>query len=239
MLPPGQVEPNPLALQSSPSLGGYRLLLAVFGSLWCAGLVAILVLGRRKHALAEADSARPVTLADRLGPLVDAAVAGTLSKGQHAELERLLIGYWRKRLGLEQASPAAAITAMRDHPEAGPLLRKLEEWLHKPGARTEPVDVAGLLRPYQNLPADEPEGETRREAVAGSGSSTIGAPAVSFAYPFVLVLLAVPLLLLGWVWKRREDASLCRLTMEARARAGSGPESSSSPSRCRLFFWHS
>ena len=29
VLPPGQVEPNPLALERSPSLGGYRLLLAI------------------------------------------------------------------------------------------------------------------------------------------------------------------------------------------------------------------
>jgi len=172
VLPPGQVEPNPLALQPSPSLGGYRLLLALLGSLWCAGLAAILVLGRRKPAGEGAALARPITLADRIKPLVDAAVAGSLSEGQHAELERLLIGYWRKRLKLEQSSPAVAITTMRNHPEAGPLFLKLEEWLHKPGARTEPADVAGLLRPYQNLPADEPETEARLESAAAAGFST-------------------------------------------------------------------
>jgi hypothetical protein len=47
ILPPGQVEPSPLGLARSPSLGGYRLLLAIGGSLWCAGLAAILLLGRR------------------------------------------------------------------------------------------------------------------------------------------------------------------------------------------------
>ena len=62
------------------------------------------------------EATRPVTLADRLKPLVTRRVAGTLSEGQHAELERLLIGYWRKRLGLEQASPAEAMTVMRNHP---------------------------------------------------------------------------------------------------------------------------
>ena len=126
------------------------------GSLWCAGLAAILLLGRRKKSQAEAEASRPVTLADRLRPLVDAALAGTLSEGQHAELERLLIGYWRKRLKLEHVGPAEAIRLMREHEEAGALLRKLEEWLHKPGARAEAAEIAALLRPYQELKSENP-----------------------------------------------------------------------------------
>ncbi len=171
ILPPGQIEPSALALERSPWLGGYRLLLAIGGSLWCAGLAAILLLGRRKPVAAEGETAGPVTLADRLKPLIEAAVAGTLSEGQHAELERLLIGYWRKRLALEQASPAQAMNLMRNHPEAGPLIRNLEEWLHRPAAETQAVDVASLLRPYQDLAADEEEGAAGSEALAGSVSS--------------------------------------------------------------------
>jgi hypothetical protein len=112
-----------------------------------------------------------VSLADRLKPLVNAAVAGTLSKGQHAELERLLIGYWRKRLALEQASPAEAMTVMRNHPEAGPLIRNLEEWLHRPAARADAVDVAALLRPYQDLVAAEGERTAGSGVLAGSIAS--------------------------------------------------------------------
>ena len=106
---------------------------------------------RRQHRV------RPVTLADRLRPLVDAAVAGNLTQGQHAELERLLIGYWRKRLELEKAAPAEFIGVLRNHDEAGPLLRRLEDWLHRPGGAAEPVDVAALLKPYQTIVADPPE----------------------------------------------------------------------------------
>jgi hypothetical protein len=167
ILPPGQIEPSPLALEPSPWLGGYRLLLAVVGSLWCAGLAAILLLGRRKPAVAD-ETTRLETLADRLKPLVEAAVAGTLSKGQHAELERLLIGYWRRRLGLDQASPAQAMTVMRNHPQAGPLIRNLEEWLHRPAAETRAVDVASLLRPYQDLAADEQAAAAGSQANADS-----------------------------------------------------------------------
>lgn len=171
VLPPGQVEPSALELAQSPSLGGYRLLLAIGGSLWCAGLAAILLLGRRRRIEAEGEATRPVTLADRLKPLVDAALTGTLSEGQHAELERLLIGYWRKRLALEQASPAEAMTTMRNHPEAGPLLRNLEEWLHRPGDKAQAVDLGSLLRPYQDLAVENDGHDAGPEDLATSASS--------------------------------------------------------------------
>jgi hypothetical protein len=157
VLPPGQIEPHPLALEAAPALGGYRLILAIGGSLWFTGLAAILLLGRRKRGLAAGAGERPLDLADRLRPLVDAALAGTLDQARHAELERLLYGYWRKKLHLEQASPAEVIRQLRSHPEAGPLIRKLEEWLHRPAGAAAALDVEPLLRPYQGLKADARE----------------------------------------------------------------------------------
>jgi hypothetical protein len=154
VLPPGQIQPHSLVLAPSPFLGGYRLLLVVGGVAWVAGLAAILLAGRWKRTEVAAVSLRPVTLSDRLRPLVDAAVAGNLTEGQHAELERLLIGYWRKRLGLEKSAPAEFIGVLRNHEDAGPLLRRLEDWLHRPGGSAEPVDVAALLKPYQTIVAD-------------------------------------------------------------------------------------
>ncbi len=157
VLPPGQVEPHRLELAPSPFLGGYRLVVLIGGIAWSTGLLAILILGRRRRAAAVTFASRPKTLADRLRPLVESAMAGTLSSGQHAELERLLIGYWRRRLKLEQAAPARFMAVLRDHEEAGPLLRQLENWLHRPAGTAAPVDVAALLRPYQTIPADPTE----------------------------------------------------------------------------------
>jgi hypothetical protein len=174
VLPPGQIQPNALPLERSPWMGGYRLLLAAVGSLWCAGLAAILVLGRHRRAESQAESARPFTLAQRLRPLIDSTLRGTLGEGQHAELERLLIGYWRKRLGLEQASPIEVMSALRSHPEAGALLRQLEEWLHKPGGNTVSSDLAELLRPYQDLKDDIDQADANQatSTVSASSSST-------------------------------------------------------------------
>jgi hypothetical protein len=57
---------------------------------------------------------------------------------------------------------------MKNHEEAGPLLRRLEDWLHRPGGAAEPVDVAALLKPYQTIVADPPE---EGDAIAAAPAS--------------------------------------------------------------------
>jgi hypothetical protein len=148
VLADGQVQPSRPPITDPPAVGGYGALLAVGGVLWLAGLVALLAWGRRRKVAEEAPIERPLTVADRLRPLVDRATAGTLGTTERAELERTLIAFWRQRKGLDEASAATALTTLRDDDEAGPLLRQLESWLHRP-APSEAVDVAALLRPYQ------------------------------------------------------------------------------------------
>ena len=169
LLAPGQIEPHALPFEPSPRMGGYRFLIAVGASLWLAGLTYILMRGRRA-AERKVEAARPITLGERLRPLVGAALNGTLDDPDRAELERLLIGYWRDRLGLQDERPASAMAAMRQHPEAGPLLRGLEDWLHRPQSdrKTRGEELAALLRPYLDAsePPRVPEGEPT-QAVAG------------------------------------------------------------------------
>lgn len=153
VLPAGKVALNTEPLVPAPRLGGYRTLLWVAGSAWVAGLLLLLFV-RRRRATTAAAAAPPPTLAERLRPLVTQAIAGDLPDARMHELERLLLGYWRRRLGLEREPAATAIARMRADADAGALLRALERWLHAPPARREPVDVAALLRPYEALPAD-------------------------------------------------------------------------------------
>jgi hypothetical protein len=150
VLPPGQIEPNRLEPSATPWLGGYFTTLAVLFCVWLLGLWAILFYRRGTKAATAAAANQPLTLADRLRPLVEGAVAGKLSQKELADLERTLLAYWRRRLRLEEQSPAAAIVELRRHAEAGPLLEQLEVWLHRPGP-SGGVDVAGLLRPYQSV----------------------------------------------------------------------------------------
>lgn len=148
VLPVDELAPRELQPTSLPRVGGYStwLVVAIVG--WVAGLLAILRLGRRQAA-AGAGTLAPVTLADRLRPLVEDALADRLQPERLAELERLLLSWWRDRLGLHQHPAAEAVAALRAHPEAGELLRQLDAWLHEPPGRARMVDVNALLRPYQ------------------------------------------------------------------------------------------
>jgi hypothetical protein len=155
LLQPGQVAPHPLEVRRAPFLGGYQALQIAAGLAWLVGLIAIIYFGflrRKKHAAGPA-AGKPLSLADRLRPLVEGAIAGKLSQPQLASLERSLLAYWRHRLRLDEADPAQAMETLRSHAEAGPLLEQLEVWLHRPG-RASSLDLAGLLAPYQRLPAD-------------------------------------------------------------------------------------
>ncbi len=160
--PPGQVEPNPLTIEAGPRVGGYRLLLWVGGVAWVVGLLAIVLsffFPRIRKAAHATD--KPLSLADRLTPLVEGAIAGKLSEAELAKLERGLFTYWRNRLKLDHTEPAVAIQTLRNHTDAGPLLVQLESWLHKPGPR-EAVNVADLLKPYRDLAPDAVElGESK------------------------------------------------------------------------------
>jgi hypothetical protein len=154
VLPAGQITPRELEAGKLPRVGGYRWLVAGLGTLWIVVLVALLWKRRRATSSSGAGGAHQPTLAERLRPMVDAAMHGNLQDGQRAELEQLLLGYWCKQLELEHLKPTQAIAQLREHAQAGPLLRQLEAWLHQPEPRQQ-VDVGELLKPYRDLPADE------------------------------------------------------------------------------------
>jgi hypothetical protein len=151
VLPFGQVEPNALELEKPERVGGYLVWLISMAALWILGLLAILLLRRKSKDLdQEALITGPLTLADRLRPLVERAQSGTLDDHGCAELERLILAYWRRERGLGEVDAGLAISSLRKDPEAGELLLQLEKWLHAPG-RGEPVDLASLLEPYRNV----------------------------------------------------------------------------------------
>ena len=136
------------------TLGGYRWMLAGVAALWLLAALPLFLSRRsRKETAQPAAPIAPPTLADRLRPLVESATAGKLTADQQAQLERLLLAHWRQRLGLENLDATEAMPRLREHPEAGALLRALEDWLHRrPGSVK--VDVESVLAPYGKLPAE-------------------------------------------------------------------------------------
>ncbi|WP_425400763.1 hypothetical protein [Aeoliella sp.] len=168
ILPPGQVEPNALEPAGLPHLGWYWLWVVLGAILWLAAGYAILFVGRKKPVDAQAaEQAQPKTLADRLRPAIEAAVAGRLSEPELAQLERGLFAFWRDRLGLNDLTAAEAMRRVLDHPEGGQLVRQLEAWLHQPESNGD-VDVASLLAPYRNMPADAMTEEIGSQEAVGA-----------------------------------------------------------------------
>ena len=150
----GQVKPNELITKATPRVGGYKLWLILGAIVWLIGLLAILFVGRNKLT-AEEKAAKRLSLADRMQPLVEEAMRGELSGPKQAELERMLLTYWRGKLDLNDTVASEAIVTLRNHETAGELLRQLEGWLHLPADRRQTVDVAELLKPYKNVRASD------------------------------------------------------------------------------------
>lgn len=144
---PTEPEPRP-----APRLAGYRTQQILFGVLWAAGLLAILFVGRKRKRAVAPPPVKP-TLADRLRPLVEAVASGRADNAAKAELERMLVSFWRLRLDLREVKAAAALATIRQHPEAGALLRQVELWLHAPEPPSD-FDLGKLLEPYRSVTAD-------------------------------------------------------------------------------------
>lgn len=153
VLPAGQVLPNELETGTLPSIGGYGLLLTLGGIAWVVGLLLIVFWGRGKFGDAPEQNRPPLTLAARLRPLLEDAMSGRLPPEKHSELELTLVAWWRRHLNMDDLPAAEAISRLRGHEQAGPLLRQLESWLHQPADRREQTDLGELLKPYEAMPA--------------------------------------------------------------------------------------
>ena len=145
--------------------GGYRTLLVAIAVVWI--MIPVLVVIRRwlRRPPPPAVASSPPTLLDRLEPLVRSAADRELTVDEQGRLELLLHAYWRKRLGLEE-DPVLAVGVIRQDPEAGRLLRRVESWLHAPDGRDpSAAEIVELLAPYGERGGDS-GGESRGEATA-------------------------------------------------------------------------
>jgi len=142
---------------TAPTLfSSYRAMLIGAGVIWVIAFFVIRRLGRTpKSGPAPAPAARPASFAEKIRPLVERAAAGQLTTEEKATLERMLITHWQQRLKLSETNAGELIVQLRQHPEAGSLLRALEDWLHRPPGRTA-VRVEEFLAPYRNLPESTP-----------------------------------------------------------------------------------
>lgn len=154
--------------------GGYRVGLVVAVIVWIAIpliVYAIEVL-RRPRPVTAPPTSPPLTIADQLRPLVEAAANRRLSTPEKGRLELLLVHYWRERAALPDLNMASAIQQLRCHAEAGPLLQAVENWLHRAESFAltgspssgpagiedrSPDAILRLLQPYHSVAASDAE----------------------------------------------------------------------------------
>ncbi len=155
LLGPGQVEPTELVSKQSRFSSYYLPVLIVGSGLWLLGLLMILFYGRGKTRR-PIEETKNVTVADRLRPLVESAMSGTIQSEQQAELERVLSSFWSKKLRLNHLPASELRSKLRQHPEAGKLLDQIDIWLHKPKSNGKTangestIELTKLLEPYQS-----------------------------------------------------------------------------------------
>jgi hypothetical protein len=144
--------------------GRYRVLLWSAAGLWLVTGTLLFALRRHRRPSVPCAALPPtITLADRLRPLIEQAADGRLSAEGKAQLERLLLTYWHERLDLHVPDYAETLPKLHAHPEAGPLLRSLESWLHRPPGSAQ-VDVPALLAPYRESATGPARASTDRSS---------------------------------------------------------------------------
>lgn len=147
LLAAGQVEPHLPVGMSTGQIGWYLPVMVAVGVCWMLGLLGILF-ARRMRSGRPGRGHRQLSLAERIRPVLLRASRGDLTSAEGAELERTLTSFWKHRLRLEMLPADRLLVELKAHPEAGPLLRQLEAWLHAPAAG-DPPDLESLLRPYR------------------------------------------------------------------------------------------
>ncbi|MDA7522473.1 hypothetical protein N9Z46_05725 [Akkermansiaceae bacterium] len=142
---PKPSEPEPVEPEK---LGGYKNLIIVLGIFWLLIFLAI-IFYRKKHG-ADLVVEKPLpTLHEKLQVLVSVASQGEINDQQQANLERLILGHWKEQIPeIDSLTPARALVELRSHPEASPLILKLEEWLHAPNTKLSREEFLPLLAPY-------------------------------------------------------------------------------------------
>ena len=143
--------------------GGYRMFLVVLGIGWlCVPLVAVVRRLQRRPVIDESPVVPEITLADQLRPLVTMASERGLSVAERGRLELLLYGHWQEQSDLQAMTRSSAVARLRNDEHAGPLLRAIEGWLHRPGATEDsgatPEDIDRLLEPYRRVAPISMEG---------------------------------------------------------------------------------
>jgi hypothetical protein len=93
------------------------------------------------------------TLADLLRPLIEKAALKTITAEEKGRLEQIIFLYWGKFLEIDYLDSVEQLRRILEHPEAGELLRTVEQWLYQPESLITREEITAALQAYMDLPA--------------------------------------------------------------------------------------
>jgi hypothetical protein len=123
----------------------YYWMMRLLWGLWAVLLIPLLLYGRRPR-VAAARQPPPPSVPQRLRALLETAQRQSLDAAQQADLERLLLRYWSKRLDVPAGDLVDTLERLRQHPTAGPQVQRVERWLHARDAAANGSVARDLLR---------------------------------------------------------------------------------------------
>lgn len=142
-------KPQDLSYSAPKNLSNYRVIMTSLAVIWALAFLLIIFYRKRSRTEGTEEAAAPSTY-EKIQSLVLATAHGDLTHSQKAELERLIIGHWKKQVpGLEVMPTSEAITQLRSHTEASPLVLKIEHWLHAPSPSVTQKEIAPLLSSFK------------------------------------------------------------------------------------------
>lgn len=125
--------------------GHYDAVLTMLGMLWIGWLFLLIFYKRQPDAVdAEFGPALP-TVPELLRSLHARLESGTLNTAGKAQLEMLLVRRWRDELGLGPVPMRAAMDAIKSDETSGPLLHRLQHWLHHPASTAAREEIAAMV----------------------------------------------------------------------------------------------
>ncbi len=108
--------------------------LVALGGVWAAWLVGLIFLGRnRPQSQMTVERFTPPTLRERIEQYLGQLTDQELDVQQRAELEVLLIQYWREQRSLSQRL-AESCRCLQADPQFGAAYAALQVWLHAPAS---------------------------------------------------------------------------------------------------------
>jgi len=141
-------EPQDLEQISPPEQSHYKNIVTVVAVIWTLILLFILFYKKRKPQTQE--QVPEPTTQEKLQQLLLASAHGDLTTEQQAQLELLVIGHYKKQIPkIQDLPPTQALQELKAHPEASPLILKVEQWLHHPNPKVTQSEIQPLLKPFE------------------------------------------------------------------------------------------